>query len=268
MEKPLITIGMASYRNHAEVWFTIQALKLYHDLTDCEILVVDNYGDSTLEDWINYWNRGLVRYIKYTEKHGTAPAKQAVFDNAQGDFVLCMDSHIMLIPGSIDKLKEFIRLNPGYPNLIQGPMLYDDLDLCIDHMDPVWRTHMYGIWGEGMSKTKLPIEPYEIPMMGMGVFGCFKDKWLGFNREFVGFGGEEGYIHEKYRKYGFKVMCFPWLRWCHKFHDQTSQTYYPNILEERVMNYLIGFTELGLDIQQIIDHFGEGIVKRSGWKKE
>ena len=39
-----LTIGMATYDDFDGVYFTIQALRLYQDLTNSEILVVDNYG--------------------------------------------------------------------------------------------------------------------------------------------------------------------------------------------------------------------------------
>lgn len=52
------TIGMPCYNNFTEVFFTIQSLRLYHDLSDAEILVVDNYGDKTLENWVK--NNGKI----------------------------------------------------------------------------------------------------------------------------------------------------------------------------------------------------------------
>jgi hypothetical protein len=55
-----------------------------------------------------------------------------------------------------------------------------------------------------------------IPAQGMGVFACRKNNWLGFNPKFRGFGGEEGYIHEKYRKNGKQVICLPF---CDGFTD-------------------------------------------------
>jgi glycosyltransferase involved in cell wall biosynthesis len=263
-----LTIGMASYRNYTEVWFTVQALRLYHDLTDCEILVIDNYGEQSIKDWINQNGHGHVRYELCNEIQGTSYPRNKVFELATGEFVLCVDSHVLFKPGAISYLKTWIDNNKDNSDFIQGPLVYDFLDGFVDRLNPEWRCHMYGIWGDNIHIDNLPTDPYEIPMMGLGVFGCFKDKWLGFNKDFKGFGGEEGYIHEKYRKAGFKTLSLPELAWVHKFHDQTSQTLYPNILEDRVRNYLIGFTELGLDVQQVIDHFGEGIVKRSGWKKE
>jgi hypothetical protein len=39
-----LTIGMATYNDFDGVYFTIQALRLYQDLADTELLVVDNFG--------------------------------------------------------------------------------------------------------------------------------------------------------------------------------------------------------------------------------
>jgi hypothetical protein len=39
-----LTIEMAAYNDFDGVYFTVQALRLYHDLDDVELLVVDNYG--------------------------------------------------------------------------------------------------------------------------------------------------------------------------------------------------------------------------------
>ena len=47
-----LTIGMPCYRNYTEVFYTVQALRMYHNLRDTEIIVVDNFGDSKLEQYI------------------------------------------------------------------------------------------------------------------------------------------------------------------------------------------------------------------------
>ena len=41
--------------------------------------------------------------------------------------------------------------------------------------------------------------------------------WPGFPAAFRGFGGEEAYIHEKFRRAGGRRLCLPWLRWMHRF---------------------------------------------------
>jgi hypothetical protein len=40
----VLSIGMVTYNAFDGVYFTAQALRLYQDLVDTELLVVDNYG--------------------------------------------------------------------------------------------------------------------------------------------------------------------------------------------------------------------------------
>lgn len=243
-----LSIGMPSFNNFPEVFFTVQALRLYHDLTDCEILVVDNYGkDPELEKFIKAQGRGLVRYEKYTESTGPANAKNMVFEMAKGEMVMCIDSHVLLAPGALKDI-------PVTDDLIHGPLMYNDtVNYCYE-MKPVWRGHMWGIWGNCVHADKLPKEPIDIWGMGMGMFLTSKKGWLGFNKKFSGFGAEEGYIHEKYRKAGRRVLCYPNIVWLHQFDKKIP---YPLNLIDRVKNYIIGFEELGMDTAPVKEHFGE-----------
>src|SRR5919197_369876 len=111
------------------------------------------------------------------------------------------------------RLYAFYRDNPDCEDLLQGPLVYDDLENISTHFDPVWRGQMWGIWATDPRGRDPDGEPFEIPMQGMGAFSCRKSAWLGFNPRFRGFGGEEGYIHEKFRQAGRRTLCLPWLRW-------------------------------------------------------
>lgn len=248
-----LTIGMAVYDDFDGAFYSIQALRMYHDLTDCEILVVDNQPNKKLETWCRGWGGGVVRYEKYTEVQGTAAPRQKVFEMAKGEFVICIDSHVMLAKGALDRLW-------NGPDLIHGPMAYDSLNSTVVSMENIWRDNMWGVWSEQSPIDKLPKEPFEIWGHGLGLFGCRKDSWLGFNPGFRQFGGEEGYIHEKYRKAGRKVLCLPWMIWNHKFFNlRDNPTTYKRSDIARVRNYIIGFNELGMDTQPIKDHFGINI---------
>ena len=255
-----LTIGMASYNNFNDVYFTVQCLRAYHNLEDCEVLIVDNFGDKRLEDFWKHWGKDRVRYEKYVEVTGTTMPRQKVFEFAEGEFVVCIDSHVLLFPGSVDKLKEWIDSNQYPGALVHGPMVYDDFKNAVTHMNPVWRGDMWGIWADIVPISQLPIEPFEIPMHGLGLFGSRKDAWLNFNPNFRGFGGEEGYIHEKFRKHGRKVLCLPFLKWSHRF-NQASDIKYPLDVRDRIRNYVIGFKELGLSLDPIKKHFGVRLVE-------
>lgn len=244
-----LTIGMACYQDFDSVWFTVQALRMYHG-KDIEILLVDNYGDDRLFNWVKGWGSGQVRYERYTEIVGTSRPRHMVFELAKGEFVICMDSHVMLMPDALNSL-------PDDDNLYHGPMVYDNLMSYVTHMKPKWRSNMWGVWADAVPEVSSQME---IPMHGLGLFGCRKDAWLGFNENFRGFGGEEGYIHEKYRQAGRKVILLPSLKWLHLFREGSVP--YPLHLKDRIRNYLIGFDELGLDKTPIYRHFGREIVER------
>ena len=250
-----LTIGMATYNDFNGVYFTLQALRLYQDLRDTELLVVDNYGCPATKQLVEGWVHGA-RYVLATEVRGTAAAKEWVFREARGEAVLCCDSHVLFAPGAIRRLKEYYREHPDCPDLLQGPLVYDDLQTISTHFEPVWRGEMWGIWQTDPRGQDPEGEPFEIPMQGLGAFSCRKGAWPGFNPMFRGFGGEEGYIHEKFRQAGGRCLCLPWLRWTHRF-GRPAGIEYPLTVEEKLRNYLIGHAELGWDLTPVLAHFSE-----------
>jgi glycosyltransferase involved in cell wall biosynthesis len=252
MRRPQLTIGMATYRDYDGVYFTIQALRLYQDLTDVELLVVDNYGCTATRDLLENWQGG--RYLLSKEQVGTSAPRDRVFREAQGEAVVCLDSHVLLAPGVIARLKAYYNDHPESLDLLQGPMMYDDLRSLASHFDPEWRANMWGIWAVDDRAEDPESEPFEIPMQGLGLFSCRKDAWPGFNPHFRGFGGEEGYIHEKFRQLGRRCLCLPWLRWGHRFKRPEGVPYRLD-LRDRIVNYLIGHRELGLDETPVVEHF-------------
>jgi glycosyltransferase involved in cell wall biosynthesis len=249
-----LTIGMATYNDFNGVYFTLQSLRWYQNLRDTELLVIDNYGCQATKELVEGWVHG--RYILATEVRGTAAAKDRVFREARGQAVLCCDSHVLFAPGAISRLKEYYREHPDCPDLLQGPLVYDDLETISTHFDPVWRGEMWGIWATDPRGQDPEGEPFEIPMQGMGAFSCRKGAWPGFNPMFRGFGWEEGYIHEKFRRAGGRCLCIPWFRWMHRF-GRPAGPEYPLTIEEKLRNYLIGHYELGWDHTPVLAHFSE-----------
>jgi hypothetical protein len=253
-----LTIGMATHDDFDGVYFSIQAIRMYHPevLNDIEFVIIDNNPSSehgkavrNLTDWI----REPFQYLPFT-KYKSTSVKNKVFDLADTPYVMCIDSHVLLEPGSIKKLIDFYDANLDDSNLIHGPLVYDDTTSISTHFDDVWSSYMWGTWKTDSRGVDKNLPPFEIPAQGCGLFSCRKDAWLGFNPNFRGFGGEENYIHEKYRQHGKKTLCLPFLRWMHRFGRPNPITY-PNNLNERLRNYLIGFRELRLDTTELKDHF-------------
>lgn len=252
-----LTIGMATYDDYDGVYFTLQAIRLYHPeiLPDVEFVIVDNNPAGLCGPALRQLADSIpdCRYLPQGHIKATT-IKDWVFRRARGRFVLCIDCHILIAPGALKRLIDYFNAAPDTKDLLHGPLIFDGLDGYATHFKPEWNGGMYGTWGTDPAGAEPDLPPFEIPMQGMGLFACRRDAWAGFNPDFRGFGGEEGYIHEKFRQRGGKVLCLPFLRWMHRFNRPLGLPY-PNVWADRVRNYLIGFREVGWDTQPVIDHF-------------
>ena len=193
------------------------------------------------------------RYVPFNRFQGTA-VRDVVFRETNAESVLCMDCHVLFAPGSLRRLIDYFRAHPETPDLLQGPLVYDDLSSFSTHMDRTWSSGMYGVWGSDTRASDPAAEPFEIAMQGLGVFACRKSAWPGFNPRLRGFGGEEGYIQEKLRRAGGRTLCLPFLRWVHRFARPLGVPY-ANNWEDRIRNYLIIADELNQDAAPALDHF-------------
>ncbi len=248
---------MAVYDDYDGVYFTVQAVRLYHPevADEIEFVVVDNHPSGPCAGDLKALGNSTpnYRYVPFDGQQGTA-VRDAVFREASAPFVLCTDCHVLFAPGSLRKLLDYFIANTNTPDLLQGPLLYDDFRTLSTHMDPVWRAGMYGIWGADPRAANPAAAPFEIELQGLGVFACRKSAWPGFNPRLRGFGGEEGYIHEKFRRAGGRTLCLPFLRWVHRF-GRPMGVPYPNTWEDRIRNYMIIAEELGRDPAPALDHF-------------
>ncbi len=251
---PRLTIGMATFDDFDGVFFSIQSLCMHHGIAqrdDIELLVLDNNPDGPCSGALKRLGHRVphYRYVARGDVKGTA-VRDLVFREARGEIVLCMDSHVLVTPGGIDALLEFFDENPLSPDLVQGPLHWDDHASSSTHMEPTWNEGFFGVWKHRESDGA----PFDIPMQGLGLFACRRQAWPGFNPRFRGFGGEEGYIHEKFRRAGGRCLCLPALGWLHRFERPHGVKYELN-WADRVRNYMIGFDEVGLDVAAVENHF-------------
>ena len=125
-----LTIGMATYDDYDGVYFTIQSIRFHNPELDgqLEFVVIDNNPAGPCSDALSNlgkWVDGY-RYISCDQWSGTA-IRNLVFEEASSPFVLCIDSHVLIAPTALFKLISYFEANPDTPDLIQGPLLYDDL---------------------------------------------------------------------------------------------------------------------------------------------
>ena len=270
-QRPKITVGMAMWRDFDGVYFTVRALEMYHPELrgQLEILVVDNCPEleqgpnpepHLVRETASQRIRNLMamipggRYETYTDRQGTAAPRDAVFRLARGEVVLCIDSHVLIETGALSRTLRWLDVHPEFNGLFQGPLVYDNGQVST-HQNRTWGDGMLGQWALDPRWVGRDGEPFDIPLQGLGLFGCRRDDWLGFNPAFAEFGAEEGYIHDKYRACGRPVVCLPWLGWAHRFQATGAHANYPSSLRQRIKNYVIGRAELDQDLDDVYQHF-------------
>jgi hypothetical protein len=186
-----LTIGIPTHNDYDGLYFTVMSLKLHHpNIQDiAEFVIIDNDPDSHLAGPIQNLVQAVDgKYIPMRNKTSTT-VKWLIPDYAEGEYVLILDSHVLIAPGGIDRLLEYFETNPDTKNLIQGPLLYDDFRTISTSFNPVWSGHMYGQWHYDKEYEKG--EPFEIPMTGAGLFAFKREHFPTLNRDFRGFGCEE-----------------------------------------------------------------------------
>lgn len=260
MKLPKLTIGMATFDDYDGVYFTIQSIRLNNleRLDEIDLVVIDNNPDSPEgKATADFCGKAGVRYFQEYAWRSTA-VRDRIFSEALAPWAMSIDPHVLFEPGTISRLIEFTATAPS-SHLYHGAMLYDYLTKgakVVTHMNPEWRENMFGTWGHDPRGIDPEAHPFEIEMMGLGCFVSRVDAWQGFHPLFKGFGGEEGYVHEKTRQAGAKILLLPWLRWIHRF-DRPRGHPYPLNIEERIRNYLIGWLDIGKDPGEVIEHFGK-----------
>lgn len=322
---PKISICMATFDDFSGTFFSVQSLRMHHDLTDCEIVILDNnpkgpHGQD-LRNFVNNSQNASVpiRYHEFADSVGTSATRHKLFDLAEGQLVIVMDCHVLLKAGAIAQMKKFWESADAdmKKNLFTGPLLMDCMQHHQTHFECKWRAEMWGQWAtawrkegkywvaqEDETKTKVQMRElltdkigfefkhtwsghehaakklgfelagwgddndiFEVPAQGLGLFIAAKEHWLGFNPHHRHFGGEECYIHEKYRQAGRKTYCLPWMAWNHRF-GRPEGPKYPITREGKMRNYVLEFQELGLDVEPIRQHFIDEIkLKPELWDK-
>lgn len=276
-----LTIGMGMHGEPDNTYFTLQAFRTYHG-DDFDLVVVDNTPQMCMNTRAACAAAGASYYHR-PDLNGTSRPRDAVFHFSQTPWTMIVDNHVLLEPGAVDAAIHYAELHPDSIDLLSGPMVGDNGRWCPTHWN---QPHPPGLWGEwrideafaakwGTDKivgraAVDTMEPFEIPMMGLGLFYMRTAAWPGFNRHFRGFGGEEGYIHEKVRQLGGKCLCHPSIRWRHKFRNLTgpapARSPYPASDRDHLRNMVIGHRELGIDPEVIRRHFGKK-TSDATWKE-
>ena len=160
MDSPVITIGMAHYDDYDGAFFTIQALHLEYRSLPIEFLVVDNSPHSLHGEGI----RDLLakiggKYVPLPSPVGTSPPRDLVFRSASAPIVLCLDSHVLLVPGAVHRLVAWFRSHDDSRDIVSGPMLADNLSLYASHPNPAADYAEAVQWVEDLRAAEVGFNP-------------------------------------------------------------------------------------------------------------
>ena len=236
---------MTVYDDYDGVFFTVQSLRLHHSAQPFDLIVTDQnpgsgYGRLT-KAFVE--KIGGLYIPQFGAKGGPPQGRNAYFEAAKPGVILSVDCHVLFDHGSIAWMMNWFIGREDSKDLVHGPMVYDELRNCSTHWEPGWQTNNFGSWGHDARGNNPKNPPFEIPFSGVGVMACNKHAWVGYNPDFIGFGGEEWYIHRKFRQNGGKIWCLPCLRWVHRFGEMPHSTY-PREMWKCIYNHLLGSIEL------------------------
>lgn len=214
---PRLTIGMTTNDDFDGVYFSIQAMRLYHPeiLDQVEFLVIDQNPEGVCAEPLKSLDKPIpnYRYVPSTGA-GETPGIETIFAEAAGEFVLCMDCHVFFEQGALASLLAYLSANANTPDLIEGLMLSESLDCFTSYREGHWQNGEFG-------STQAP---FEIPRQKPGVFVCRRDMWGTINPNLKGHTLDEGYLRETFRQSGGRTLCLPTLKWMRRTAQPMGQT--------------------------------------------
>lgn len=260
----MLTIAIAVYDDYEGFYWTTKNLSLYHPTArDCELLVINQSPDSGQgQATAKYTTRKLkrrfarVRHVAYRDPVGIGPARNRIFDLAETEWVLVLDSHVALWPDALLKLQCRIADDPTCSDLFTGPLMSDDGYWLIGtHQTLRWRGEALGTWAIDDRGMDLAGEPFEIPTQGLGCFACRRDAFPRFHPSQRGFGCCEPAFCEQFRDRGDRVLCLPFMRWEHRFWRVGGKPPYSLRRVDKIANACLEFQRLGMDPAGLFEHF-------------
>ena len=156
-----LTIGIPTANDPSGLEWTLQTLAVCHDLTDVELIVIDNdwrtrtdgKPTKTSTDARNHVLGLAGRYEWMPSPVGTAPPRNRIAQLATGDVVIVLDSHVALGRHALAAVREYFAAAEHRRDLVSGPITLKSLEAGTTQLAPfathygrVWRNRMEGIW--------------------------------------------------------------------------------------------------------------------------
>lgn len=241
--RDLLTIAIVTFDDYRGLSLTVQSLGLHQTRKNFRILVFDNYGkcEKTTEFCKS---NGIDRHVTDVSKQGTCYAKSQAIEHCLSQYVLVIDSHVLLSAGAVDQLLVYLQASPaGNKDILHGILYNAKGEISHTEMTSEWSGGMMGKWHNRFAKTAVTDQPFEIFGHGGALFCVDRVNWPGYHPDTKGFGGEEGIIQEIYRDRGGKALCLPFIKWTHSFNSSKTISHVVKS-SDKFTNYLLNISKL------------------------
>lgn len=203
----------------ANLWFTLQGLlQLLERIPkrfQWEIIVADNQPEpvkgraiSVSEKVVGDLNDTRVRYLPCPEKKSPYHPRNRGAVVAKGEWLLFLDSHVLMAPNFFDRVLEQTNGSNGYPvnAIVHYPVVFNTRARTWGPYALRVNTDFWGTW----KQCSLPAGLH--PIAGTGIWAmCMTRSWYlnglhGFNENFLGYSGGEPYLDLKSWCMGGRVL--------------------------------------------------------------
>lgn len=255
---PDLSVCIPLFSDHARLGVTLQHLLRQHAEVFPRLQVVLIDETRTTPEQAQRYTAGFresfpnVNYLGLGQAVGANAVYAIGFAAAKAPQVLWLAPGTRPIAGSLEKLIAFYRRYPNFHDLVHGVMTTADDEPLATGMTPGWLQQQFGVLELDPDLADPQAEMREIAMHSMQVFACTRIGWPGLAGGTRGWGAVAGGIHEKFRRLGRKVWCFPFLRWSGpESHPLTAIASY----SDRIHNYAVSFREAGLPTENLLQPF-------------
>lgn len=243
---PALTIGVMHHQKLKSLAATIKALRRDHDLADVDLMVIDTKSSKKARRWVRRQHN--IRYAAI-EPGQKSSALDQLFEQARGEVVLVLQDPVRLRHGSLQALDRFFACHPDSNALVHG-LTMSGKRVIATHSDPFWRRNSWGSRANKPSPRLGEGLPFVIPMQESGVFSCRRSAWPGMPSGWRGYGGEDGFLQERFRREGAQVVCLPGLQWERIAQVRPARPYSQQAVQV-LRNHLAGAADLDLDTRYI-----------------
>ena len=253
---PWLSIVIPVRGKENELWFTLQGL-LNAGLEDgIEVVVVDNDPSDHVRDVCESFGRSCLRYVEAGEVKGVNYPRSVGASEARGEWLMMLDSHVLMRPGSFALMRERI-LEGAYP---EKSLIHFGVSFGSPEVWGAYRltlhTNFWGTWHHLVEPNAL--NPYPIGATGNWAFLTRISDWNvmgGFNEAFRGYGGDEIYLQLKYWRSGGQVLLDPQVSGS---HWSGPRAYHVTPLELVVNTAIAGRVVVG---SSFLERFGEALLE-------